>query len=105
MTLGLVGSSVAIGALILLVGGWGAWFSSSSSRRGPAWALDQLQRFRSLPWVIAAAGLVAVVAAEPLWLGVAMLYVAGVTGWLTRTVRLRLESFRRTYGEFDPPAA
>ena len=70
-----------------------------------AWALEQLHRFRPIPWAIGAVGLGGLLAVEPQWLGIAVLYVAGVSGWLTRTVRLRLDAFRQTYGEFDSPPA
>lgn len=38
---------------------------------------------------------------EPAWVGLSLLYIAVVTGWLTRTVRRRLDHVRSVYGEFD----
>lgn len=105
MTLDTTVSTVVVAVLVVLVSLWGIWFSRGSAQRGPAWALAQLERWRPAPWVAALLGGVALVVVDPVWLGIAVLYVAAVTGWLTRTVRLRLDSFRRSYGEFDPPPA
>lgn len=104
MTLDLLGSTVAIAVVVLGVGAWGLWLSRASARLGPEWALGQLHRFRPVPWVLGVAGVAAAAVLEPIWLGVAVLYVAAVTGWLTRSVRKRLEAVRQTYGGFDVPA-
>lgn len=101
MTLDPPASMLVIAVVVAAVIAWGAWFSSRSARHGPGWALMQLERWRPMAWSLAGLGVVSAVAVDPIWLGVAILYVGAVTGWLTRTVRRRLEEFRNTYGEFD----
>ncbi|HLU52330.1 MAG TPA: hypothetical protein VK011_01935 [Acidimicrobiia bacterium] len=101
MTLDIPASMAVIAVVVVAVIAWGAWFSAGSARHGPSWALTQLQRWRPMARSLGALGVIITVAVEPIWLGVAVVYVAAVTWWLTRTVRNRLEAFRNTYGEFD----
>lgn len=55
-----------------------------------------------MPWAVAGLGGVLAVVVSPVWAGLAVLYIAAVTGWLMRTLRRSLERVRATYGEFDP---
>lgn len=101
VTLDIPASMAVIAVVVVAVIAWGAWFSAGSARHGPSWALTQLQRWRPMARSLGALGVIITVAVEPIWLGVAVVFVAAVTWWLTRTVRNRLEAFRNTYGEFD----
>jgi len=93
---------VAITVVVAAVTAWGGWFSARSACRGPGWALMQLERWRPLSWALAGGGALVTFAVDPVWLGVAVVYVGLMTGLVTRTVRRRLEDFQNTYGEFDP---
>lgn len=101
MTLGTVGATAVIGMVAILVVSWGARLSVGSSRHGPGWAHGELARWRLMPWLVALAGAGAVLALEPIWVGVGVMYIAAVTGWLMRSVRRRLELVRDAYGGFD----
>lgn len=94
-----------VGLVALAVVGWGAWLSLGSSRRGPAWAAATLSTWRWMPWAVAVLGVVLAVVVSPVWAGLAVLYIGGVTGWLMRTLRRSLERVRAAYGEFDPVPA
>lgn len=101
MTLDTTASTVVVGVAAVLIAIWGTWFSVGSSRRGPSWAHERLGAWRPLPWVLGAVGVAASLLVEPAWVGLSLLYIAVVTGWLTRTVRRRLDHVRSVYGEFD----
>jgi hypothetical protein len=88
----------------VLVVGWGTWLSVGSSRHGPAWAQAVLESWRWMPWAVGGAGALLAVLAQPRWVGVAIAYIALVTGWLARSVRGRLDYVRHAYG-FDAPTA
>lgn len=101
-------AAAVVGFVAVLIAAWGSWFSVGSSRRGPQWAYDQLDGWRPLPWALAITGLGLLVAVQPRWLGFALLYIAIVTGWLTRTVRINLARVRAEEGDLGdvaPPAA
>jgi len=103
-----VGSGPAsglVGLVAVLVVAWGAWLSAGSSRRGPAWAETFLTSWRWMPWSLAALAVALAVLVSPIWAGVAVLYIAGVTGWLMGAVRRNLCRVKAAYGEFDPPPA
>lgn len=101
MTLDVATSSAIVGAVAVLVVGWGVWLSIGSSRRGPGWAHSLLVAWRLLPWALGMVGIVALVVVQPLWMGVAIIYIAMVSGYLMRAVRRNLDAVRETYGEFD----
>lgn len=101
MTFDSSASTVVVGVVAVGIAIWGTWFSVGSARRGPSWAYDRLRAWRPLPWVLGAVGAVASLVVDPAWVGLSLLYIAVVTGWLTRTVRSRLAHVRSVYGEFD----
>lgn len=104
MTFTLPVASVVVGAVAILVAGWGTWLSVGSSRRGAGWAHAFLVTWRWMPWAIGAAGVVLALVAEPPWVGIAVAYTGFVTAILARSVRTRLSLARDTYGAFDPPS-
>lgn len=101
MTLDVTTSGAVVGAVAVIVVGWGVWLSIGSSRRGPGWAHSLLVGWRPLPWALAIVGVVALVVVRPLWMGVAIIYIAMVSGYLMRAVRRSLDAVREAYGEFD----
>lgn len=103
--LGSGASAALVGVAAMIVVGWGAWLSIGSSRNGPDWAHSVLVRWRRLPWLAAAVGVVLAVVVAPVWVGVSVVYIGAVTGWLMRTVRRSLDRVRLVYGGFDAPAA
>lgn len=98
-------ASGLVGLVAVAVVAWGAWLSLGSSRRGPAWAHDALTTWKWMPWAVAALGLVLIALVKPIWAGIAVIYIAAVTGWLTRTLRRGLDRVREAYGELGPPPA
>ncbi|HSJ36226.1 MAG TPA: hypothetical protein VLB85_14350 [Acidimicrobiia bacterium] len=101
MTLDTSASTLIVGVVAVGVAIWGTWFSVGSSRRGPTWAHARLRAWRPLPWVLGAMGIAASFLFDPAWVGLSLLYIAVVTGWLTRIVRKNLDQVRSTYGDFD----
>lgn len=101
MTFDAVGATAVVGAVAIIVVLWGAWISLGSLRHGPAWALDQLSLWRPLPWVLGIAGLGAVFLVDPVWVGLGVVYIALVTGWIIWAVRRNLDRVRQAYGGFD----
>ncbi len=69
------------GTMVLMVAG-GAWFSTMSAVRGPRWSLGHIRALRSGGLTIAAVGLVLAVMVQPRWLGLSILYLAGVVAFL-----------------------
>ncbi len=102
--LGPAAATVAVGAATILVASWGAWISLGSSRRGPGWALAQLERWQPASGAVALLGALAMLAFDPFWMGVAVAYIGAVAWWLTRTVRRHLLRARSLYGELSSPA-
>lgn len=88
----------------MLVAAWGGWLSIGASRRGPGWARAHLQAWRGGPWLLALVGVGSVLTITPIWVGLGILYIAGVTGLLMRQVRRRLEVVEDAYGPFHAPA-
>lgn len=93
---------VAIAAL--LVTGWGAYLSVNAATKGPGWALGHLQR--ALPVAVGSlllAGVAALIV-RPFWVGLALLYVLGVTAWLIDRQRrvLRAIESEHGFGEVSP---
>lgn len=101
MTLGTGAATAVIGAVAVLVAGWGAWYSSASSRQGPTWARQHLERLRLAPWLLGLTGIGVVLAVEPLWVGLAVVYMAVVAGVLMWQVRRRLVAVELAYGPYD----
>lgn len=101
MTFETVGALALVGGVCVVVAVWGMWLSHGSATNGAEWGYAALNSWKPMPWIIAALGLFLLVLAEPIWIGVAVLYVAAMTGILTRSVRRRMEAVRRVYGGFD----
>lgn len=101
MTLGAGAATAVVGVVAVLVVGWGAWFSGVAARRGPGWARDHLSSGRYAPWLLGLAGAGLLLAVDPVWVGLGVLYIAAVAGFLMRQVRRRLETVEQAYGPFD----
>jgi len=54
-----------------------------------------------MPWVLAGLGAVAIAIVRPVWVGLALVYIGVVTGWLLWIVRRNLDRVHAAYGEFD----
>lgn len=89
----------------MLVAVWGGWLSIGASHNGPDWARSHLHAWRYGPWMLALGGAGVALAITPVWVGIALLYIAAVTGFLMRQLRRRLEVIEETYGPFERPAA
>ena len=98
-------ATAAVGIVAVTVAVWGGWLSLGSSRRGPGWALTVLTAWRPMPWLLAVAGSLTAILVEPAWVGIGVLYVAVVVGFLTRSVRRSLERVSDAYGLDDAPGA
>jgi hypothetical protein len=93
--LGLDAAVVAVGAALVLVVGWGAWLSTRSAVRGPAWALAHLGPAGRAAPVGVGFGLLVTAAVRPLWVGAGVVYAAGMAWWLIVMLRrslVRLEA-------------
>lgn len=105
MSLDAVAATALVGAVAMVVVIWGAWISVGSLRRGPSWALDQLRLWKPLPWALAIGGVGAVFLVDPVWIGLGVVYIALVTGWIIWAVHRNLDRVRQVYGEFDGVSA
>lgn len=101
MTLDVGTATAGVGAVALAVAGWGGWISIGSLRSGPGWARSRLSTWRPMPWVLAGLGAVAIALVRPVWVGLALVYIGVVTGWLLWIVRRNLDRVHAAYGEFD----
>ncbi len=94
------GAVIAASACVL--GGlWGGLVSVRAATRGPQWALDHLQRSYPILLALVGGGVAVMVLVEPGWIGVSLLYVAGLMAWMARSVSRSLERVRAT-GSFEP---
>jgi hypothetical protein len=85
---------VIVGLAVTVVVAWGSSISIRSAARGPRWALEHLASVRPVVLGGIAAGLVLTFLVRPLWVGLAVLYVALTVLLLAATLRralLRLE--------------
>jgi Ca2+/Na+ antiporter len=91
----------AVGIATLLVMSWGAFVSVNAATKGPVWALAHLKRAR--PVALAALGLsvLVILLVRPFWIGVALLYVMGVTAWLFDRQRRMLQAIEAEHGFGD----
>ncbi len=65
-----------LGLAVVVVVAWGASISVRSASRGPRWALDHLAMVRPAIFGGVFLGLALTAAVRPLWVGLAVLYVA-----------------------------
>lgn len=103
MNLDTAGALAIVAVVCVVVAAWGLWLSRGSAARGAEWGYTTLGVWRPFPWAIGVVGVVLLVLADPVWVGVAVLYVAVMTWWLTRSVRRKMQVVRDTYGGFDDP--
>ncbi len=101
MTLTTAWAIFSLAALAVLTGLWAAHISVNSTTRGPDWAIDRLPR-ESL-WSVAAmaAGVLAAVLVDPAWVGLGVVYLAGVVAWTARAVLKGLVRIQDA-GEYEP---
>lgn len=93
-----------VGLAVVTVAAWGSFVSIRSSARGPRWALDHLASIRA--WVIGgvAVGLLLTLAIRPLWVGLAVLYVALTVVFLAAMLRRALTRLEEAGGLEELPA-
>ena len=94
---------VIVGIAVTIVVAWGSSISIRSAARGPRWALGHLATVR--PYVLGgvAAGLVLAFVVRPLWVGLAVLYVALTVLLLAATLRRALVKLEDAGGLDDLP--
>lgn len=86
MTLTTAQGVYALAALAVGVGLWAANLTVGSATRGPDWALASLPPVFRWGLVVAVLGVVLAVIVEPVWIGLGVVYLAGVVAWTARSV-------------------
>lgn len=104
MTLATSWSIFSLAALAVLAGLWAAHISVNSTTRGPDWAIDRLQRESRLSVAVIVAGVLAAVLVDPAWMGLGVVYLAGVVAWTARAVLRTLVRIQAA-GEYEPLSA
>jgi hypothetical protein len=89
--LGTSESTVVAGGAVLLVLAIGAAFSVGAAKRGPEWARRQLKRGGVVSALLVVMAGAIIVLFRPVWVGLAVLYLALVVWFLSRTVSKRME--------------
>ena len=95
-------TGAVIAAFAGVLGGlWGGLVSVRAATRGPQWALDYLKRSYPITLGLVVIGVAVTLLVSPGWVGISLVYVAGIIAWMSRTVSRSLERVR-VAGEFDP---
>jgi pimeloyl-ACP methyl ester carboxylesterase len=98
--------SLETGALIAALAGvlgglWGGLVSVRAATRGPQWALDHLKKSYPIMIGLVVVSIAATLLVSPGWVGISLVYVAGIMAWMSRTVSRSLERVR-VAGTFEP---
>ena len=98
--------SLETGALIAALAGvlgglWGGLVSVRAATRGPQWALDHLKKSYPIMIGLVVVSIAVMLLVSPGWLGISLVYVAGIMAWMARTVSRSLERVR-VAGTFEP---
>lgn len=101
MTLTTAQSVYVLAGLAVAAGLWAAHISVNSATRGAEWAASRLPGEIRWGLVALAAGAIAAVVVEPLWLGLGVVYLAGVVAWTARAVLRGLQRLREA-GAYEP---
>ena len=94
---------VIVGIAVTIVVAWGSSISIRSAARGPRWALDHLATVRPAVMGGVAVGLGLTVFVRPLWVGLAVLYVALTVLLLAAMLRRALVKLDEAGGLDDLP--
>lgn len=84
------GATAAVSVVVVAAVMWFAFVSVGAAANEPAWARRQIRRVVPASAVIAAAGLVGLLWVRPVWVGLAVIYVAAVVGFMARSVQAGL---------------
>ena len=101
MTLTSAQAVFVLASLAVAAGLWAAHNSVNSATRGPEWAVSRLPREYRWSLVVLAVGIIAAVVVEPFWVGVGVVYLAGVVGWTARAVLRGLQQLAEA-GAYEP---
>jgi hypothetical protein len=98
--------SLETGALIAAFAGvlgalWGGLVSVRAATRGPQWALDYLKRSYPITLALVVVGVAVTLLVSPGWVGISLVYVAGIIAWMSRSVSRSLERVQ-VAGSFEP---
>jgi hypothetical protein len=95
-------TGAVIAAFAGVLGGlWGGLVSVRAATRGPQWALDYLRRSYPITLGLVVVGIAVTLLVSPGWVGISLVYVAGIMAWMSRTVSRSLERVR-VAGTFEP---
>ncbi|MEX1003795.1 MAG: hypothetical protein WD990_04525 [Acidimicrobiia bacterium] len=94
---------VIVGIAVAVVVAWGSSISIRSAARGPRWALAHLATVRPVVLGGVAAGLLLTFLVRPLWVGLAVLYVAMTVLLLAAMLRRALVKLEDAGGFDDLP--
>jgi hypothetical protein len=94
---------LVLGMAVIVVVAWGASISVRSASRGPRWALDHLATVRPAIFGGVILGLVLTAVVSPLWVGLAVLYVALTVLLLSSMLRRSLTRLEEAGGLDDLP--
>ena len=95
-------TGAVIAAFAGVLGGlWGGLVSVRAATRGPQWALDYLRRSYPITLGLVVVGIAITLLVSPGWVGISVVYVAGIIAWMSRMVSRSLERVR-VGGTFEP---
>jgi len=80
-----------LAALAVGAGLWAAQVTVNTTTRGPDWAMNRLPGVFRWSLVAGALGILVALLAEPGWIGLGVIYLAGVVAWTARSVARALQ--------------
>ena len=95
-------TGAVIAAFAGVLGGlWGGMVSVRAATRGPQWALDYLKKSFPLMIGVLVVSIAVALLVSPGWVGISLVYVAGIIAWMSRSVSRSLERVQ-VAGPFEP---
>ena len=95
-------TGAVIAAFAGVLGGlWGGLVSVRAATRGPQWALDYLKKSSPIMIGLLVVSIAVTLLVSPSWVGISLVYVAGVIAWMSRSVSRSLERVQGA-GPFEP---
>lgn len=97
------GAVLVVGIAAASAIGWAVNLSLRSVVRGPSWALSHLRGAGRLLMALLLAGVLVLILVDPVWAGLAVLYVGVMVWFLAGLLRRNLARLERTHGFDEVP--